>query len=251
MNCPDLLRTQAYLDGELEGAAAVDAERHIEHCSACQAFSADAADLSDALRRGVARHRAPARLRARIDTMLTAETTRRSFAWHLRRRSFWLGAASGSALAALAAVVAVLAILPPSADTLTQSVVAAHSRALMRGRTIEIASSNHHRVKPWFAGRVALSPPVADFTTEGFKLEGGRIDRIAGSRAAVVVYRHGDHEIDLFVWPDKGSSLPDPDTTHGYRSVFWKRGDLDFAAVCDMDAPELHRFVDLVRGEPE
>jgi len=33
------------------------------------------------------------------------------------------------------------------------------------------------------------------------------------------------------------------------RTVFWKRGDLDFAAVSDMDRNELERFVQLVRVE--
>jgi anti-sigma factor RsiW len=66
MNCPELLRTQAWLDGELDGAAAAEAERHVESCAECKAFSADAAELSDAIRRDVSHHRAPDGLRARI-----------------------------------------------------------------------------------------------------------------------------------------------------------------------------------------
>ena len=121
----------------------------------------------------------------------------------------------------------------------------------MSGHTIEVVSSNHHTVKPWFAGRVPLSPPVADFAKEGFTLAGGRADDVAGARTAVVVYRHGNHEIDLFVWTDKGSRLPADATTHGYHTVFWKKSDLDFAAVSDMDESELHKFTSLVKSEPE
>src|SRR5581483_4818673 len=115
-------------------------------------------------------------------------------------------------------------------------------------RAIEVASSNHHTVKPWFAGRVAISPPVADFAEEGFALAGGRTDTIARTRAAVVVYRHGKHLIDLFVWADDGAALPREGVRHGYHSLFWKKGDLDFAAVSDADPAELKKFAALVRA---
>ncbi len=39
MNCPETLRTQAYLDGEMDGARATEAERHIEGCAECQALA--------------------------------------------------------------------------------------------------------------------------------------------------------------------------------------------------------------------
>jgi anti-sigma factor RsiW len=251
MTCPELLRTQACLDGELEGAAATEAERHIESCAECQAFSADAAQLSDAMRRELVRHRTPAHLHARIAAALDAERPSAKILSFKSGRTFWTGAASGVGLSALAAGFAILALLPPSAGTLAQSVADAHTQALMSGRVIEVASSSHHTVKPWFAGRVPLSPPVADFAQQGFTLTGGRADEIAGSRAAVVVYRHGRHEVDLFVWADARTSLPQETVTRGYRSLFWKRGDLDFAAVSDMDDRELHKFVQLIQSEPE
>jgi anti-sigma factor RsiW len=114
-----------------------------------------------------------------------------------------------------------------------------------------VVSTDHHTVKPWFAGRIALSPPVDDFAAEGFKLVGGRLDKAAGAPAAVVVYRHGGHEIDLFVWADRGAALPAAAVARGYRSMFWKRKDLDFAAVSDTSEPELAKFVQLVQAEPE
>ena len=56
---PDhLLNTQSYLDGELTGAEAAEAERHLQSCAECQAFAATAADVSDGLRKA-ARYTAP------------------------------------------------------------------------------------------------------------------------------------------------------------------------------------------------
>lgn len=251
MTCSELLRTQAFLDGELDDRASHEAERHIESCSECRAFSEDAARLSDALRRQTARHVAPSNLRDRIVAALDAEQQSTKIVDLNTRRHFWKGAASGALASGLAAALGLMIVLPPSASTLAGAVTDAHTRALMDGKTIVVASTSHHTVKPWFAGRVPISPPVADFANEGFPLAGGRTDSVAGTRAAVIVYRHGQHEIDLFAWADHGSRLPGETTTYGYHAIFWKNGDLDFAAVSDTDRTELHKFVRLVRSEPE
>jgi anti-sigma factor RsiW len=252
MACAELLNTQAYIDGELEGASAAASERHIEGCAECQAFCADAAALSDAVRAGALRHAAPDRLRRSVRTALAGEVVRsRRARAAAGLGSFWRGAFAGAGATALAAGLAVLAILPPAPASLVQSVADAHTQALIRGRMIEVASSDHHTVKPWFAGRIALSPPVRDFAAEGFGLTGGRLDTVAGRPAAVVVYQHGRHSVDLFVWSDRGGSLPAAGVRHGYRAMFWRSGDLDFAAVSDTAAPELANFVQLVRAQPE
>jgi len=249
MSCAETLRTQAYLDGALDGTAAAEAERHIEGCAECQTLSGEVAQLSDALRSDATRHRAPDALRGRIGASLDAEDSRRVVPFV--RRGFWLGAASGAGVSAIAASVAVMLLLPPSAATLAQAITDDHTSALASGHLIQIASSNHHVVKPWFAGKVDVSPPAADFAAQGFPLTGGRVDEVAGTRAAVVVYRHGRHLIDLFVWPDRGSVLPGNATRHGYHVLFWKSGDLNFAAVSDTERHELEKFVGLVRSQPE
>lgn len=253
MSCPETLRTQAFIDGEIDGAEAEAVERHIAGCAECQALCAEAAMVSDALRAEASRFAAPASLREKVSAALDAAERRRGPALGRLRPplGFWGGAASGAGATALAAGLAALMLLPPSAATLAEAVAQAHADALMRGREIAVVSTDHHTVKPWFAGRIALSPPVADFTSEGYRLVGGRVDRAAGAPAAVVVYRHGGHEIDLFVWADRGQALPAAAVNHGYRSMFWKRKDLDFAAVSDTSEPELAKFAQLVQAEPE
>jgi len=43
-----------------------------------------------------------------------------------------------------------------------------------------------------------VSPPANDFAKDGYTLAGGRADYVDGHRAAVVVYRHGAHIINVF-----------------------------------------------------
>jgi len=244
MSCEHLLNTQSFLDGELTGAEAAEAERHLQSCEECQAFAMAAADISDGLRKAP-RHAAPAHLRAAILAQLDKEPVAFS------RKSFWLGAGSGAAVSALAAGFAFLALLPPSIATLTQSIADAHASALTSGHAIMVASSNHHTVKPWLAAHAGLSPPVTDFASDGFKLTGGRVDEVAGRPAAVMVYAHGNHEADLFAWPDRGADLPGIGTARGFHIAFWKQGDMDFAAVSDMDQAAFQKFVALARAQRE
>ena len=241
---PDhLLNTQSYLDGELTGAEAAEAERHLQTCAECQDFAAGAADLSDSLRH--ARHSAPAHLRASVLARLDSEPVRFS------PRSFWIGAAGGAGVSALAAGFALLLLLPPTMATLTRTVADAHARALTSGQAIMVASSNHHTVKPWLAAHAGLSPPVTDFAGDGFTLTGGRVDEVAGRPAAVVTYAHGNHEVDLFAWTDHGMQLPEPGIARGFRTAFWKAGDMNFAAVSDMDQASFEKFVALARAQRE
>ncbi|HET7085376.1 MAG TPA: zf-HC2 domain-containing protein [Rhizomicrobium sp.] len=244
MSCEQSLITQSYLDGELRDEQAQAAERHLENCLACQEQAANTADLSDALRK-LARYPAPELLRHKLTKQLDLET-RRSPAG-----IFWMGAASGGGFSALAAGFALFLLLPPSAATLSQSVVEAHTAALTGGKTIMVASSNHHTVKPWLAAHAGISPPVVDFADQGFALTGGRTDEVAGRRAAVAVYAHGKHEVDLFTWPDRGAALPEPGMARGFRTAFWKAGDLDYAAVSDMDAAAFQKFVALAKTRRE
>ncbi len=48
--------------------------------------------------------------------------------------------------------------------------------------------TDHHTVKPWFAGKVDFAPPVKQLDAEGYVLKGGRIDVVDARTAAVLVY---------------------------------------------------------------
>ena len=247
MNCSHLLETQAFLDGETSGAAAEAAELHIAGCMECRAFAADAGALADGMRQ-LTRARAPEALRARVQAALARETAPGRGFWN---QSFWTGVFSGGLATGLAGAAALFVWLSSTTATLTSDLAQAHEKALLSGQTIMVASSDHHTVKPWLAAHVAISPPTADFTAQGFPLTGGRRDVIAGVPAAVAVYARGRHKIDLFAWPDKGGALPAPAVTRGFHSQFWKSGDLDFAAISDIDAATFARFVALAQNARE
>ena len=166
----------------------------------------------------------------------------------LRRvRSFWTGALGGVGGTAIAATLALFVLVPRLNSPLPDELVNAHVRSLMPAHLIDVVSTDKHTVKPWFAGHADVSPVVADFEPQGYKLIGGRVDYLEHQRSAVVVYQHGAHVINVFSWAAHGGALPDNMTRSGYHMAFWKAGDLEYCAVSDTAWDELLGLVRLLK----
>ena len=89
---------------------------------------------------------------------------------------------------------------------------------------------------------------VADFDNEGYKLVGGRADYFDHQRAAVVVYQHGAHVINVFTWAATNGALPKDTTRDGYHLAFWKTGNLVYCAVSDTAWDELLGLAKLLQN---
>jgi anti-sigma factor RsiW len=245
MSCNESLKLQAYFDGELDASAAIEIEQHLDGCEDCGSLFEDLEATRKLIRRESPYFRANTALREDIKEMLDREegvVTPRQRGFHLPRY-FLSGAASGAGGMALAATLAVF-LFVPRPDPLAGDVMNAHLRSLMSDHLIDVVSSDRHTVKPWFAGHTDVSPPAADFSKEGYKLVGGRADYVDGHRAAVVVYRHGAHIINVFAWAAVAETLPTEETQKGYHLACWRAADLDYCAVSDTGMDEL---LDLVR----
>jgi anti-sigma factor RsiW len=245
MSCNESLRLQAYFDSELDVSAALEIERHLGSCAECALSLTDLEASRTLIRQDLPYHRASGALRESIMKGLDREdgvNTKRQVRFRPPGR-FMSGAASGVGATALAAALA-FSLYIPRPDPLVNDVMNAHLRSLMSDHLIDVASSDRHTVKPWFAGHTDVSPPAADFSREGYKLVGGRADYVDGHRAAVVVYRHGAHIVNIFAWAATTEKLPGEVTQKGYHMVCWRGADLDYCAVSDTGMDEL---LDLVR----
>jgi len=253
MPCADSLRVQAYFDGELDAIGAAEVERHCETCAECRELLRDLELLRAALRQDLTYAATPPALRDRIMRALDQDSAtpgaravqKRAADW--RSRAFWKGAFSAIGATAIAASLAFFLLAPPLSDPLLNDLVSAHVRSLMPDHLIDVASTDKHTVKPWFAGHTDVSPVVADFAEQGYRLIGGRADYLDHQRAAVVVYQHGSHVINVFSWAAARSGRPRAITRNGYHLSFWSAGNLEYCAVSDTGWDELDGLVRLLQ----
>jgi len=142
---------------------------------------------------------------------------------------------------ALAASALLATVLLQQRTVEADDVVATHVRSLLVDHLNDVISTDHHTVKPWFAGKINFSPPVPDLTARGFELIGGRLDYLQHQPAAAVVYRKHGHIINvLSTLPGSElDKLPHLQRVQGYTLRSWHQGGLDVVAISDIDPREL------------
>jgi anti-sigma factor RsiW len=227
----------AYVDDELDASARWQVEQHLAGCEACAGLRAQIAARREQIRVAAPYYRAPDRLRKSVHTALRAEAAG-------PRRWPWLAVA---ATILLAAGLVWGVRRGRDRDLLAQEIVASHVRSTIGGRLVDVPSSDRHTVRPWFNGKLDFSPEVKDLAAEGFPLAGGRVDYVGGRTVAVLVYRRGNHDIDLYLWPSDSGG--DSETQrNGFTVLHWTDAGMSAWAISDVAREELQRFRDLVRA---
>jgi anti-sigma factor RsiW len=236
----ETLLTQAALDGELDAAGMLDFENRLAGNASLAAEYGRLKTLREVMRRELVKPEAPPGLRQRI-----AALAARSIASRVAHAAApWQAMAASAILAAgLGSASTWLVLRPPIEDTnLAGTLVADHKRGLLSGAPADVASSDRHTVKPWFATRFALAPKVVDLGPQGFPLAGGRIDVIDGAPAPVLVYRHKEHFISLTALHAQSSAPPQAFVIDGYSVEVWRDGGTEYWAISDIDPAELAKF---------
>ena len=105
---------------------------------------------------------------------------------------------------------------------------------------------DRHTVKPWFEGKLSQAPQVRDFADQGFPLVGGRIDYLGDRRVPALVYRHGQHLIDVFVVPADVATKNESVEDRGYALRTLAMGDQRAIIVSDLDEHEFGAFAALL-----
>jgi anti-sigma factor (TIGR02949 family) len=241
MECDEArLRLAAYLDGELGEFERADLLEHIAGCAECGPEAAAFERLRDGIRAAAPVHRAPLRLRSQIRSALRREA---GGAPVIARGPGWLAFAASILIAVVLGSGGTWLISGERhQDAIVNEVIDSHLRSLLADHLTDVASSDKHTVKPWFAGRTELSPPGVDLAAQGFPLVGGRLDLIYGQAVPALVYRAGKHVINVFVLPAASGDHAEIVSRRGYTLRHWSKGDLGYWAVSDASPDEFSKF---------
>jgi anti-sigma factor RsiW len=250
MYCNETRRLlEAAVDRELDLVRQVAVEEHLRTCSDCARLAEKLRARRAALQENLPRFAAPPALREKIRQSIGASAASPAPA---TRANIVFPDWSIGAWAAALVVALTLGFTWGGArarrDLLVDDAIADHVRSLQAGHLMDVASTDQHTVKPWFAGKIDFSPPVVDLAAAGFPLAGGRLERLDGHPAAALVFHRRQHAINLFVWSAAPAAGERQFAARGFNLVAWSQADLNFLAVSEIPAAELADFATAYRN---
>ena len=268
MNCEEATKLMdGYLDSELDPITSQKIEQHLRECPKCDQAYKIHGSLIRVIGNATPYYKVPAELREQIQSSLRdavgakdkggsgqpgqlsvprPQGERRpvlsQVPWN------WLALAATIMLGALITAVFLPRMRPPNADQfLATQLIASHVRSLMANHLMDVPSSDQHTVKPWLDAKLDFAAPVADLSSQGFPLIGGRLDYLNNHSVAALVYQKRKHFVNLFIWP----TTPEDSTAQtmvereGYHLVHWSDGDFTYWAVSDVNPSDLQNFKQL------
>jgi len=240
----------AWIDQELDSATSAELAKHLLTCPVCSALRADREALRKRVKAVAPHFAAPALLRPAVMRRLAA--VRDKGLPSARNASWWQVAALSTSAAAASALLTVWMLRAPAEGAASPSwreqVVARHAAGLGDPqRTIEVASSDRHAIKPWFHGKIDFAPTVADLSAEGYVLLGARLERLEQQPVAALIYQLREHPLSLFMTRAARAEPVTIQTVRGFSVATWASGGVRFAAVADTDVREMERFAGLVQ----
>ena len=239
-----------YLDGELDLTTCLKLEEHLASCPECRQKMEQEQALTSLVHEEAHRFQATPFLKTRIRASLREAEKSPSQWQHAFRVLFPVLALP------LIGIIAILSSLffPLSfrSSNLAREAVADHVRSMQVNHLMDVASTDQHTVKPWFAGKLDYSPQVVDLTSSGYPLIGGRLDVLDHRDVAAIVYQRRLHRINLFIWP-AGSSAIHGQTYEqdGFHIIEWAKSGMNYLSVSDLNEKELSDFVKMIQNQTD
>ncbi len=248
----------AFVDGELDLLAQREIEDRLQHDDALR----DEVQALRQLRQGVRDHAdyhvAPDAFRRRIEALVPAAAMPSRLSVGRGSLQHWLDwrpmMVAFAAMALLVVTLMQTGWRPGEGDRLGQQVIASHVRSTLGQHLVDVASSDHHTVKPWLSSKLDFSPPVQEALLPGSVFLGGRVDYLDGRPVAALVYRQGAHVVSSFLWPTPlADAAAKFSAERGFQVAHWSRAGMTHWVVSDVDREQfaaIVRALEAARSEP-
>jgi len=254
MRCDEVrLHLLDYQEGRLRPEAQNAVRAHLDGCSDCIRADTVEQELTRLLEQRLPQHPASLALKRRLAARWAQPSSPRS--WWSRWRASLAPALAATAVVLVAAPLVYYERAASRAAREQTAMVAEavndHLRLLASPRSLDVERGGLHQVKPWFAGRLDFAPVVTFEGDADFPLKGGSVGYFRDRKAAVFVYARRLHSITLLVFRADGLAWPARDliriggreafvtSERGFTVIVWRRGELGYTLVSDVDAGEL------------
>jgi len=262
-DCSDVERLlEPYLDGEFEADDRASIENHLSACGPCRDGVASAMAFRSALRArmreafapGSPQATAPDSLRRRISAALDAEEARPA--------TWWRRMLAPLPVAAVAACVAGALFVfagHRATDPLVEEAVRKHARDLPL--ELSTAAIAPELIPSMLARRLDFNPKPPAFRADGVKLVGAGLAQIHNWPAAYMRYDTPRGPVGLFIIDDPQRRVAEeghrvsagPATVwvmnmRGYNVAVWRRNEIVYSLVSDLDEADLVRLVETAQS---
>ncbi len=228
---------EAYMDDQLGLSDVLRVEAHLPECEPCRSWLQERRALVARIHSTPLRYGLPPEVDRAIRRPLMPERLRTTQTWWTQTL------AAGLVMGILGLWVGHLL---PQRQEEGEAWVSAHVRSTLSAHSVDVLSSSHHTVKPWLSSKLPFSPPVPELDGQGDLLLGARTDYINRMAVAALRYQHGNHQIDVFVWPS--SQGPAPHTSDapisGFRLATARVSGFTAVMISDMSARDIDAFRD-------
>ena len=261
-----------YLDDELQGSERVDFEKHVDRCESCHTRFESERRFLEMIRQSRPLHSAPADLRSKIQSVVSAATPAPG-APHLRHRitnsvSRFNQSPRPFSSRGLNAIVAVLILVllfavwrmnyerkqlrtgGPSEFALMAADT--HLRHIRGQLPLEITSDAPADISSWFHDKLPFSVELPNYQESSgqkkvYDLEGARLVGFKKDYAAYVAYQMQQRPISLVITsnqvaqPSGGEAIAAKgltfhyDSINGFKVLTWSDRGLTYALVSDLE----------------
>jgi anti-sigma factor RsiW len=250
----------AFVDGELDLKSQLEMEQRLVDDSALRRQVEEVREWRQSLRESATYHSTPEAVFRRVATLMApphapSEEPHRvpargnAIGELVQRWLGWRPLAASLSFAAVLAVAVNLAWLQSSKDErLADDVVASHVRSTLGQHLVDVASSDHHTVKPFLSSKLGFSPPIDELQVPGSVFLGGRVDYLDGRPVAALVYKQGEHVVNSFVWPSTApDSKPSYSAQRGFQTAHWSNNGMAHWVISDVNREEFRAIVRAVQ----
>lgn len=236
----------AYADASLSGDDTRAFDAHVRSCVFCAAEALACLQAKRAVHAAGKRFAPNTQFRAKIAQRIAP---RRKTAWF----GVWMPRFALAAVGLLAIGVIGNRWFVSQRERTFSEIADLHVADLASSTPVDVASTDRHTVKPWFAGKLPFTFNLPEVAGTEFTLIGGRVAYLDQQPGVELLFQVRQHKISVFIFQERGrlrlSSVGSAVSKQLYFNVeTWSEGGLRYFVITDASPQDVQHLSDLFKA---